>query len=161
MLFRSELLDGLLATAAEINASSDQTTRVITIADATPYTVLAANSGKPHVIAEQTSSITITLPTAAVGLEYEFVGKGVAAEAQNWIFASGVPYIGGLSFLDLDAGDAADEVHLGVYPNGSSNDVMTIVTPAPGGTRIKVLCDGTNWIVNGIVVSATIPTFGD
>jgi hypothetical protein len=136
---------------------------VVSVADGTTYTVLAYNSGKTHVLPDFTSSCTLTLPTAAAGLEYTFIGKGVAADAQNWVFDTGSAtnyYLGGLSFLDNDAGAAADEVHAGVYPDGNSNDVMTIVTPA-AGTRIHLVCDGTNWIVNGLVVSATIPTFAD
>lgn len=148
------------ATAAEINAAADVSARSVVIPDATPYTVLVANSGKVHVIAEQTANLTLNLPTAAAGLEYEFIMGGVATEAQNWIFAAGVPYKGGLGFADLDAGAGADEINNGVYPNGSSNDNMTIVTPA-AGTRVKVVCDGTNWFVNGLVVSATIPSFAD
>lgn len=133
---------------------------LVTIADATPYTVLAANSSKTHVIADQTSSITINLPTAAAGLRYPFVGKAVAAEAQNWIIVAGgtAYYLGGLNFLDNDAGAGADEVHAGVYPNGSSHLTMNVVTPC-AGTHVTVICDGTNWIVSGVINSPTIPTF--
>ena len=63
-------------------------------------------------------------------------------------------------FADTDAGAAADEIHAGVFPNGSSNDFVTIVTPG-AGTRIKLVCDGTNWIISGIVFSATVPAFAD
>ena len=152
----------ITATAAEINAAADVSGRIVTVTDAATYTVLAADSGKPHILPDFTSSCTLTLPTAAAGLEYEFYPKFVAVDAQNWVFSTGGAnfFLGGLSFLDNDAGAGADEVHAGVYPNGSSNDFMTIVTPA-AGTRIKIICDGTNWIVSGIVVSATIPAFSD
>lgn len=136
------------------------TTGIVSITDASTYTALASNSGKIHVFPDLTASCTVTLPTAAAGLEYTFIGKGVAADAQNWVFSAGVAYKGGLSFADTDAGAGADEIHLGVYPNGSSNDNMTIVTPA-AGTIIRLYCDGTNWIVNGNVFSATVPTFAD
>lgn len=136
---------------------------VVDVTDAATYSVLATNTGKIHIIPDLTADCTLTLPTAASGLEYTFISKAVAADAQNWIFDTGSAtnfYLGGLSFLDNDAGAAADEVHAGVYPNGSTNDIMTIVTPA-AGTRIHLVCDGTNWIVNGIVISATVPTFAD
>jgi hypothetical protein len=110
-----------------------------------------------------TSSCTLALPAKSLGLEYTFITNAIAADAQNWIFQvaeSGVSFLGGLSFLDTDAGAGADEVHLGVFPNGSSNDFMTIVTPT-AGTRIHMINDGTNWIVNGQVFSATVPTFSD
>lgn len=151
------------ATAAEINARAAAASRRVAVTNAATYTVLAADSGKIHVIPDLSASCTLTLPTAADGLEYIFIGKAVAADAQNWVFDTGNAanfYLGGLAFLDTDAGAGADEVHAGVYPNGSSNDIMTIVTPG-AGTRIHVICDGTNWIVNGVVFSATVPTFSD
>lgn len=156
-------LAGLLATADEINASSDVSARIVNVTDAATYTVLSANSGKPHIMPNFTASCTLTLPAVAAGLEYTFIGKAVAADAQNWIFNTGAAanfWLGGLSFLDNDAGAGADEVHAGIYPNGTTNDFMTIVTPA-AGTTIHIICDGTNWIARGIVISASIPTFSD
>ena len=137
-----------------------EASRIVTIADATPYAVLAADSRKTHIVADQTSSITINLPTAAAGLWYRFVSKAVAAEGQNWVIVAGagVFYLGGLTFLDNDAGAGADEVHAGVYPNGSTHITMNVVTPC-AGTVVDVFCDGTYWIVQGIINSPTIPTF--
>lgn len=134
---------------------------VVTVTDAASYTVLATNSGKTHVIPDLTATCTITLPTAAAGLEYVFIGKGVAADAQDWRFSTGGAnfWLGGLAFIDLDAGAGADELSA-VYPNGSSNDFITVVTPA-AGTRVHIICDGTNWIVNGVVISNTTPAFAD
>ena len=48
----------------------------------------------------------------------------------------------------------------GIWSNGSTNDFLTVVTPG-AGTRVHVICDGTNWIVNGQVFSATVPAFSD
>ncbi len=155
------IMDGVTATAAEINAAADVSARIVNVTDAATYTVLAANSGRPHIMPNFTASCTLALPTAAAGLEYEFYGKAVAVDAQNWVFDTGSAsafYLGSLIFLDTD--DPADTVTTGVFPNGSSNDIMTIVTPA-GGTRVKVICDGTNWIAGGVVVSATTPAFSD
>jgi hypothetical protein len=136
---------------------------IVAVTDAATYTVLAADAGKVHVLPDFTASCTLTLPTAVAGLAYTFIGKAVAADAQDWVFDTGSAaafYLGGLSFADTDAGAGADEIHAGVYPNGSSNDIMTIVTPG-AGTRIHLICDGTNWIVNGHVFSATVPAFSD
>ncbi len=151
------------ATAAEINAKTAAASRLVNVTDAATYTVLAADSGKIHIMPNFTSTCTLALPAASAGLEYVFIAKAIAADAQNWVFQvaeAGVSFLGGLSFLDTDAGAGADEVHLGVFPNGSSNDFMTIVTPT-AGTRIYMINDGTNWIVNGQVFSATVPTFSD
>ena len=150
------------ATAAELNAAADVSARLVTIADATTYTVLAANSGKIHTLPDFTSSCTLSMPTPASGLEYEFIYRGVAADAQNAIFdtASNTNYfIGGLVHVDTDAGDLADEI-VPIAGDGNSNSKLTIVTPNVG-TRIKMICDGTLWILAGTVVSATVPSFAD
>jgi hypothetical protein len=154
---------GITATAAEINARATAASRFVNVTDAATYTVLAADSGKIHIMPDFTASCTLTLPTAAAGLEYTFIGKAVAADAQNWIIKSPSAtnyFIGGVSFADTDAGAGADEIHAGIWSNGSTNDFLTIVTPG-AGTRIHVICDGTNWIANGQVFSATVPAFSD
>lgn len=156
------ILSGVTATAAEINAAADVSGRIVNVTDAASYTVLAANSGKPHIMPDFTASCTLALPTAASGLEYEFYYKGVAADAQNWVINTGSDtnfFLGGLVHLDADAGDAGDEV-VPIAGDGNSNSKLTVVTPNVG-TRVKVICDGTNWILSGFVVSATVPSFAD
>lgn len=156
-------LMGITATAAEINARVAAASRFVNVTDAATYSVLAADSGKIHIMPDFTSSCTLTLPTASAGLEYTFIGKAVAADAQNWIIKSPSAtnyFIGGVSFADTDAGAGADEIHAGIWSNGSTNDFLTVVTPG-AGTRIHVICDGTNWIANGQVFSATVPAFSD
>jgi hypothetical protein len=136
--------------------------RTAAVADATTYTVLAANSGKTHIVPNFTSSCTISLPAAAAGLEYTFISKAVAADAQNWVITSGSDtnfYVGGLLHADLNAGASTDEI-VAVFPDGNSNSKLTVTTPA-GGTIVRMFCDGTNWCVNGTVVSDTAPAFAD
>lgn len=157
------ITDGVTATAAEINARAAAASRYVNVTDAASYTVLAADSGKIHIMPNFTASCTLALPTAAAGLEYTFIGKAVAADAQNWIIQSASAtnyFLGGVSFADTDAGAGADEIHAGIWSNGSTNDFLTVVTPG-AGTRIHMICDGTNWIVNGQVFSATVPAFSD
>jgi len=147
------------ATVAQIGALR----AIVNVTDAATYTVLAADSGKTHIIPDLTASCTLTLPTAAAGLEYIFIGSAVAADAQNWVFDTGSAaafFLGGTAFADTDAGAAADEIHAGVYSDGNSNDIFTVVTPG-AGTRVHVVCDGTNWILNAVVFSATVPTLAD
>lgn len=134
----------------------------VVIADAATYTVTAANNGKTHILPNLTASCTIALPTATAGLEYEFIYGGVAADAQNWVLDTGADanyYLGGLVHLDTDAGAAGDEI-VPIAGDGNSNSKLTVVTPDVG-TKVKVLCDGTNWYLNGIAVSATVPSFAD
>ncbi len=150
------------ATAAEINAAADVSGRVVTIANATTYSVLAVNSGKLHVIPDLTASCTLSLPTASAGLEYTFIGKGVAADGQNWVINTGSDtnfFLGGLVHLDANSGTGADEI-VPIAGDGNSNSKLTVVTPGVG-TRVNVFCDGTNWILSGFVVSDTVPSFAD
>lgn len=146
----------ITATAAQINAAGTGNLGIVAVADASTYTVLAANSGKIHILPNFTASCTLTLPTAATGLNYTFIGKAVAADAQDWVFTAITPsfLLGGVMFADTD--DPADTI-AAVFPNGSSHLTLTVVTPS-GGTVIRLTCDGTNWIVNGQVCSATVPT---
>jgi hypothetical protein len=153
----------ITATAAELNARSAAAARVVNVTDAATYTVLAANSGKIHIMPNFTANCTLALPAAAAGLEYTFISKAVAADAQNWIIQSASAtnfFLGGVSFADTDAGAGADEIHAGIWSNGSTNDFLTVVTPG-AGTYVYMICDGTNWIVNGQVFSATVPAFSD
>jgi hypothetical protein len=156
-------LMGITASAAQINAAATPASRFVNVTDAATYAVLAADSGKIHIIPNFTATCVATLPTAAAGLEYTFISKAVAADAQDFTIKSPSAtnfFLGGVAFADTDAGAGADEIHAGVWSNGSTNDFLNLITPG-AGTRIHVICDGTNWIVNGVVFSATVPTFTD
>lgn len=134
----------------------------IAIGDVTSYAVLAANSGKTHIMGSIANSCTITLPTSVAGLNYEFWFCSTAAEGQNFVIETGSAtncFAGGVVHLDADSGTGADEV-VPVYSNGSSNDVLTLVTPG-AGTFVKVVSSGTTWYLVGTVVGATAPTIGD
>jgi hypothetical protein len=126
----------------------------VAIPDAATYTVKDYNSGILHVLPNLTADITITLPTPEKGLVYEFWYGGAAADAQDWLIdttSNTYFFKGGVVHLDEDAADA--EV-ASVYSDGNSNSKLTVLTPA-AGTWIKLHCDGTNWYVNGQVVSAS------
>lgn len=131
----------------------------VAIPDATPYTVLLANSGKPHKILEQTASITLNLPAVTTaGQKFKFEMGGVATEAQNWVFvaAAGAFLTGGVLWGDLNAGAASDELGV-LYCNGSSHLTLTYVTPA-AGSWVEFISNGTIWYVNGQVISDSTPT---
>jgi len=124
----------------------------IAVTDAATYTVLAANSGKIHIIPDLTADCVLTLPTAAAGLFYEFWTGGVAIDSQDWQFDTGSDtnfYLGGL--MQITSGTVASTLQA---PDGNSNSKMNILTPEPG-TLIKMYCDGTNWYLNGTVLSNT------
>lgn len=154
-------LKSTAATAAEITARCDAGARIVQLTDAN-YTVLAANSGKIHLIPNVSADRTISLPTAAAGLEYEFWAQVAAADGHDWIFDAGSDtnfFVGGVVHLDTDAGAAGDEV-VTVGSDLNSNSKLQINLP-DAGTWIKMICDGTNWNLVGHVVSATAPAFAD
>lgn len=130
----------------------------VAIPDATTYTVKSYNSGIVHVLPNLTADITITLPTAAEGLEYEFWYGGAAADGQDWLIDTGSDtnfYIGGLVHLT----DGTPDIEA-VYADGDSNSKMTVLTPE-AGTVVRIHCNGTNWYVNGHVVSGSAPSFAN
>jgi len=134
----------------------------IAIPDAATYTVLTADSGKVHVLPNLTADIVITLPAVQSGLEYTFMYDGAAADAQDWQIDTGADanfYKGGIVHLDDDAGSAGDEV-VPVRSDGNSNSKLNVLVPDVG-TLVHIICDGTNWYLNGQVVGATVPTLVD
>jgi len=145
-------IDGLTATAAEITARCDETNNYVVVTDAATYTITAANSGKLHIMPDLTADCVLSLPTAAAGLYYKFISKAVAADAQDWQFDTGSDtnfYLGGITELDTTGNTVVLEV-----PDGDSNSIVNILTPTPG-SFVEFFCDGTNWIINGIVQSET------
>jgi len=131
-------------------------------ASSTAVDLAVADSGKVHVIPDLAADCTFDLPAEADGLFYEFVYVGAVADEQDWIIDSESNtnyFIGGVTHLDTDADDGADEV-VPVYSDNNSNSILTILVP-DAGTSVKLYCDGTHWYVNGVVCSATAPTFGD
>jgi hypothetical protein len=134
----------------------------VVVPDAATYTLLAANTGKVHIMPNLTADCTITMPAEKAGLSFEFIYGGVAADAQDWIFDTGSNtnyYLGGLVHLDTDANSAGDEA-VPVYPDGNSNSKLTVNVPE-AGTSVKFICNGTLWYVNGQAVAATAPAFAD
>lgn len=126
----------------------------IAVPDAATYSVKTFNSGIVHILPNLTADIVISLPAPKVGLEYEFWYGGAAADAQDWLIDTGSNtyfYKGGVVHVDDDStGDEATPV----YSDGNSNSKLTVLTPS-AGTAVKLFCDGTNWYVTGMVVSAS------
>jgi hypothetical protein len=153
---------GVSTFTGAVKRTGGETTAMISVPDGAAYTVLAANSGKLHLIANQGQDATLTLPTAAAGLQYEFWSTMVAADGHDWIFDTGADanfFLGGLIFADSDVGGAASEV-ITSAGDGDSNSILQVNLPSTG-TNIKMYCDGTNWYLSGIVFSTTAPAFSD
>lgn len=135
---------------------------VVVVPDDTTYSALVTNSGKVHILPDFTADCTVSLPTPTNGLDFEFIYEGNSVDVQNVLFDTGSDtnfFLGGLLHIDTDAGPAGSEVARAAG-DGDSNSILTVVTPDVG-TRVRLICDGTNWYLTGIVVSATIPSFAD
>lgn len=126
----------------------------LTDADAS---ISANNSGRTHLIPNVSADRTFTLPTAAEGLYFPFVGQITGADGHDWIFDTGSDtnfFVGGVLYVD-DA-PAANTVN----PDGNSNSILQVNVPE-GGTHLFFYCDGTNWTVWGVVNAAATPAFSD
>jgi hypothetical protein len=129
----------------------------ISLADANA-TILAANSGKVHTIANVSADRTFTLPAVARGLNYKFVAEVGAADGHDWIFVAAATanlFKGGLLVIDTDAAPALASA---VVADQSDDDQLQINVPQ-GGTTVEMYCDGTYWIVSGQVLSTAVPVF--
>ncbi len=146
-----------VSVADELIKTGGDQTLMIVVADAN-YTVLAANSGKIHHVANVSADRTFTLPTAAAGLYYEFRSTMEAADGHDWLIVTGSDtnfYKGGLIFHDSDAADGKPMLSA---PNGSDDATIQIILPSVG-TCVRMYCDGTNWFLSGVVFSVTAPTY--
>lgn len=144
-----------------LNVEGGMSTAAVALGDANA-TISAANSGKPHLVANVSADRTFTLPAAASGLDFEFIAQVGAADGHDWIIDTGSNtnyFLGAVVHLDNDAVAAGIEVVV-VSPDGNSNSKLQVNLPA-GGTRVRFICDGTLWTVSGFAVSTTAPTFAD
>ena len=121
-------------------------------------TLLAKNSGKLHIVGPLAAGLAadtiISLPTAEDGLLFEFHYVGGAADAQDFQINTGANanyFIGGVAQHDPDNGGDDTVVY---HPDLNSNSRVNFLTP-DSGTWAKVVCDGTNWFLNGVLISAT------
>lgn len=149
--------------AASVLTLGETVNADVVVTDAATYTVLAANSGKVHLIGDLTQNTTINLPAEADGLYYKFIYIGGAADAHDHTIDSESNdnhFIGGVAFIDSDAGAGADEIHAGVFSDGNSNSILTL-NNLTVGSWIEVHCDGTDWYLTGLVLSDTVPTLTD
>ena len=142
------------ATAAEMNSAADVSIRHVDTGDVDTHVLLVADSGKTHTIPQVTGDIALTLPTAAAGLEYVIVSASATAEGDDWVITATNDFKGGLSQVDTDGSAAA------VLASGSSTNTCTIVAPL-AGTSIRMICDGTDWLISGFVLAIAVPTFTD
>lgn len=160
--FKNDMtITGDLTVEGAITASGGIATSAVAVADANT-TILAADSGKPHLVANVSADRTFTLPAAAAGLDYTFIATVGAADGHDWILTTGSDtnyFVGAIVHVDTDSDAAGDEIVV-VSPDGNSNSKLQINLPQ-GGTNVRLICNGTLWTVSGFAISTTAPSFAD
>ncbi len=154
---------GILITAAKpVRITNAFELDVVVIADTSPYTVLANNSGQVHMVPDFGQDTTFNLPAEADGLHYKFIYVGNAADTSDWIITSGdntEQFVGGVVQHDEDG-----ELTIAYYSNNTTNSKLGVLTPE-SGTVIEMWYDlaTTSWYITGTVISktATGVTFSD
>lgn len=154
---------GVVTTAPVSLGASGILATPVALADGNATLTAASNAGGVvNLVPNGTQDNTYTLPAPVAGTSFTFVYGGGAADATDFIINTGSNtnfFIGGVTFLDTDAGSAAAVASV-VHPDGNSNSKLQVNIPA--AAQITVLAkDGTNWQIWGTVVSATAPAFAD
>lgn len=140
------ILDGVTATAAEINQAADSSANIEVVT--TTNAITAAESGKTFIINSATAFVS-TLPAVAAGLRYRFVvGATIVTGGNHTIVPTDDNTIyGGAIVAGAEVAASAE---------GSINLIADLTLP---GDQLDVICDGTNWYVNGHIVTSGGLTF--
>jgi hypothetical protein len=149
------IMDGVTATTAEINAAADLSVSNQLVPAGGAAVTLAAG-GQTILSPLVTANVTATLPaTPTLGLRYDFIYVGTAADAEDWVLTAAAFFSGGVCWLEEDS--AGVEV-ASIYANGSTHNTFTVNNPA-AGTVVTIIGNGTTWSITGMVVAADTPAF--
>lgn len=96
------ILDGVLATAAEINRAADTSTRIVN-ATASTLTVTELEHDKKTIVLDRAAGIAATLPAAAAGLDFEFIVKTTFTGAASIKSVSGADIMIGHAIMGNDS----------------------------------------------------------
>lgn len=106
------------------------------------------------VVTGDTSAGILTLPTAAqagAGWYVDIMINHDQASNATHITVGDGYFIGGLVLADKDTSDKTEHF----MSNGSSNDFINLDDETKGndpGGVIRIVCDGTNWLVSGVLI---------
>lgn len=133
------VLDGLTATAAEINAAADSSANCAILTGTA--TLTAATSGFTYFLNAATGA-AVNLPAPALGLRYRFVIGATAPASGAWTIVSD----SNATIIQGSVSTAADGAATGI---GADEDTITFATSALPGDQVDIVSDGTNWYVHG------------
>lgn len=144
------ILDGVTATATEINQAADISERSQTIVAAD--TLVTGDCGDTIYLAS-TTGFDVDLPAAAAGCEFWFIQTIARTSGAHTVTTPSLANIiyGGVNELETDTGDDGPAIQAG--------DTITFVS-APSacvpattvGDWARVFSDGTNWYLTGQTV---------
>lgn len=95
-------LNGVVATAAEINRAADVSTRVVNATASTLAVTEALHDGKTIVL-DRAAGIAVTLPAAAPGLKFEFLVKTTFTGAASIKSVAGTDIMIGHAIMGNDS----------------------------------------------------------
>lgn len=98
------VLDGVTATTAELNRAADASESVVNCTAAT-LTVTEALHNKRTIVLDRAAGIAVTLPTAAAGLEFEFLVKTTFSGAATIKSVVGTDIMIGHAIMGNDTND--------------------------------------------------------
>ena len=142
------IMDGVTATAAEINQACDTDVRAVVIT--TTKAVSAAESGSIFFIDNATGFVS-TLPAPAIGLRYTFINKTANTSGNHTIVTTSSANIikGNQNSVAGDAGDS-----------GTADDTISFVAnQSVAGDKVELYSDGTSWFAYAISRVAAGITF--
>ncbi len=145
------VLDGITATAAELNRATDVSGRIVAVAVDTAITEVL-HEGKTVVLGGAGTSRTMTLPAATGGgAKYRFIVGAV--NTSNYLFKSvvGTDLFEGVLLMAQDAGDTVL-----AFESGATDDTVTLNGTTTGGAAIGDWIEfedfsATGWAVRGVL----------
>lgn len=142
------ILDGVTATAAEINMAADSSANLEVVT--TTNVITAAESGKIFILNSATAFVS-TLPAVAAGLRFTFIAGATQVTGGNHTIVPNAANDNTIYGEYLVAGATVP-----ASAEGSINIIADTVLP---GDRIDLVCDGTNWYVSGAAAATGAVTF--
>jgi len=142
------ILDGVTATAAEINQAADTSanTEIVT----TTNVIAAAESGSTFILNSATAFVS-TLPLVAAGLRFTFICGATQVTGGNHTIVPNASNDNTIYGEGIVAGASVP-----ASAEGSINLIADTMLP---GDRIDLFCDGTNWYVQATATASGAITF--
>jgi|6_EtaG_2_1085325.scaffolds.fasta_scaffold35070_1 hypothetical protein len=140
-------------TAVAITLATKAITRA-PIVSWTAATELTASQSGVTVVTGDTSAGILTMPTAALAGEGWFCDVMInhdQGSAATHITVQDGYFIGGVAMLDFDTD--GEGIHFN--SDNDSNDYINLDANTKGnkpGGHVRIVCDGTNWLVSGILI---------